>query len=81
MRVTSMYRRRLGRVVQPSNCQKCSCGSLPLIGQPFSRMRLLGCFHSNKVYGSMVTYLRIKSIVPGSSEPRPQQQQSPPQQH
>jgi len=32
--------------------------------------------HSNEVYGSMVTYLRIKSIVPASSEPRPQQ---PPQ--
>ena len=28
--------------------------------------------HSNEVYGSMVTYMRIKSIVPASSEPRPQ---------
>jgi uncharacterized damage-inducible protein DinB len=40
---------------------------------------ILNYGHNNEVYGSMVTYLRIKNIVPSSSEPRPQAQQ-PPQQ-
>jgi uncharacterized damage-inducible protein DinB len=31
--------------------------------------------HNNEIYGNIVTYLRMKSIVPASSEPRPQQQQ------
>src|ERR1700682_2106254 len=31
--------------------------------------------HNNDHYGNMVTYMRIKSIVPASSEPRPQQSQ------
>jgi hypothetical protein len=34
---------------------------------------ILNYGHINEVYGSMVTYMRIKSIVPASSEPRPQQ--------
>jgi uncharacterized damage-inducible protein DinB len=29
--------------------------------------------HNNEIYGSMVSYLRMKSIVPPASEPRPQQ--------
>jgi uncharacterized damage-inducible protein DinB len=29
--------------------------------------------HNNEIYGNIVTYLRMKSIVPSSSEPRPQQ--------
>ena len=29
--------------------------------------------HNNEIYGSMVTYLRIKNLVPPASEPRPQQ--------
>jgi hypothetical protein len=29
--------------------------------------------HNNEIYGSMVVYLRMKSIVPPASEPRPQQ--------
>jgi hypothetical protein len=29
--------------------------------------------HSNEIYGNIVTYLRMKNIVPASSEPRPQQ--------
>jgi uncharacterized damage-inducible protein DinB len=29
--------------------------------------------HNNEIYGSMVTYLRIRNIVPPASEPRPQQ--------
>jgi hypothetical protein len=32
-------------------------------------------FHNEELYGSLVTTLRIKNIVPPSSEPRPQQQQ------
>jgi len=35
---------------------------------------ILNYGHSNEIYGSMVTYLRIKNIVPPASEPRPQQQ-------
>lgn len=31
--------------------------------------------HNNEIYGNLVTYLRIKSIVPASSEPRTQQPQ------
>jgi uncharacterized damage-inducible protein DinB len=31
--------------------------------------------HNNEIYGSMVSYLRMKSIVPPASEPRPQQKQ------
>jgi hypothetical protein len=30
--------------------------------------------HNEELYGSLVTTLRIKNIVPPSSEPRPQQQ-------
>lgn len=36
---------------------------------------ILNYGHNNEIYGSMVTYLRIKNIVPPASEPRPQQQQ------
>ncbi len=36
---------------------------------------ILNYGHNNEVYGSMVTYMRIKNIVPTSSEPRPQPQQ------
>jgi hypothetical protein len=32
---------------------------------------ILNYGHNNEVYGSMVTYMRIKNIVPSSSEPRP----------
>jgi hypothetical protein len=39
---------------------------------------ILNYGHNNEIYGNLVTYLRIKSIVPASSEPRPQQQ--PPRQ-
>ena len=31
--------------------------------------------HNNEIYGSMVSYLRMKNIVPPASEPRPQQKQ------
>ena len=31
--------------------------------------------HNNELYGNIVTTLRIKNIVPPSSEPRPQQPQ------
>ncbi len=34
---------------------------------------ILNVVHNNEVYGSMVTYMRMKDIVPASSEPRPQQ--------
>jgi uncharacterized damage-inducible protein DinB len=34
---------------------------------------ILNYGHNNEIYGSIVTSLRIKSIVPPASEPRPQQ--------
>jgi uncharacterized damage-inducible protein DinB len=36
---------------------------------------MLNVVHNEELYGSIVTTLRIKNIVPPSSEPRPQQQQ------
>ncbi|HYT07025.1 MAG TPA: DinB family protein [Rugosimonospora sp.] len=36
---------------------------------------ILNFAHNNEIYGNMVTYMRMKDIVPASSEPRPQQQQ------
>jgi uncharacterized damage-inducible protein DinB len=36
---------------------------------------ILNFAHNNEIYGNMVTYMRMKDIVPTSSEPRPQQQQ------
>jgi uncharacterized damage-inducible protein DinB len=33
---------------------------------------ILNYGHNNEIYGNIVTYLRMKSIVPASSEPRPQ---------
>jgi uncharacterized damage-inducible protein DinB len=36
---------------------------------------MLNVVHNEEVYGSIVTTLRIKNIVPPSSEPRPQQPQ------
>ena len=38
----------------------------------------LNVIHNNEVYGSMVSTLRIKNIVPSSSEPRPQQMPAAP---
>lgn len=34
---------------------------------------ILNYAHNNEIYGSMVSYMRMKSIVPPASEPRPQQ--------
>jgi uncharacterized damage-inducible protein DinB len=36
---------------------------------------ILNFAHNNEIYGNMVTYMRMKDIVPTSSEPRPQRQQ------
>lgn len=36
---------------------------------------ILNLGHNNEIYGSMVTYLRMKSIVPPASERRPPQKQ------
>jgi len=34
---------------------------------------ILNYGHNNEIYGSVVSYMRIKSIVPSASEPRPNQ--------
>lgn len=39
---------------------------------PRMALLILNYGHNNEIYGSMVTYLRIKGIVPPASEPRPQ---------
>jgi uncharacterized damage-inducible protein DinB len=39
--------------------------------RPRMGLLMLNVAHNNEVYGSMVTTMRIKSIVPSSSEPRP----------
>ncbi len=41
--------------------------------RPRMGLLILNVVHNNEVYGSMVTTMRIKSIVPSSSEPRPAQ--------
>lgn len=38
---------------------------------PRMALLILNYGHNNDIYGSMVTYLRIKGIVPPASEPRP----------
>ena len=43
---------------------------------PRMSLLVLNYGHNNDHYGNLVTYLRIKSIVPPSSEPRPQQPQA-----
>ena len=40
---------------------------------PRMALLILNYGHNNEIYGSMVSYLRMKSIVPPASEPRPQQ--------
>jgi uncharacterized damage-inducible protein DinB len=45
---------------------------------PRMSLLVLNYGHNNDHYGNMVTYMRIKSIVPASSEPRPQQPQAQP---
>ena len=47
------------------------------IRRPRMALLMMNVAHNNEVYGSMVTTMRIKSIVPASSEPRPQQQAQP----
>jgi uncharacterized damage-inducible protein DinB len=44
---------------------------------PRMSLLVLNYGHNNDHYGNLVTYMRIKSIVPASSEPRPQQPPSP----
>ena len=38
---------------------------------------ILNYGHNNEIYGSIVTSMRMKDIVPPASEPRPQQQPAP----
>ena len=45
--------------------------------RPRMALLMMNVAHNNEVYGSMVTTMRIKSIVPSSSEPRPAPQAQP----
>jgi uncharacterized damage-inducible protein DinB len=47
------------------------------VQQTRAGLLMLNVVHSEEVYGSIVTTLRIKNIVPPSSEPRPQRQEQP----
>jgi uncharacterized damage-inducible protein DinB len=40
---------------------------------PRMGLLILNYGHNNEIYGNIVTYLRMKDIVPSSSEPRPRQ--------
>jgi hypothetical protein len=40
---------------------------------PRMALLMLNVVHNNEIYGNLVTTMRIKSIVPPSSEPRPAQ--------
>jgi uncharacterized damage-inducible protein DinB len=42
---------------------------------PRMALLILNFGHNNEIYGSMVSYLRMKNIVPPASEPRPAQKQ------
>jgi uncharacterized damage-inducible protein DinB len=45
------------------------------IRQPRMALLIMNLAHNNELYGNLVTTMRMKSIVPPSSEPRPQQAQ------
>jgi len=45
--------------------------------RPRMGLLTLNVVHNNEVYGSMVTTMRMKNIVPSSSEPRPAPQAQP----
>jgi uncharacterized damage-inducible protein DinB len=45
---------------------------------PRMSLLVLNYGHNNDHYGNLVAYMRIKSIVPASSEPRPQQPRAQP---
>jgi uncharacterized damage-inducible protein DinB len=45
--------------------------------RPRAGLLILNVAHNNEIYGNMVTTMRMKSIVPSSSEPRPQQPPQP----
>src|SRR5882672_389810 len=44
---------------------------------PRMALLIMNLTHNNEIYGNLVTTRRMKSIVPPSSEPRPQQAQPP----
>ena len=43
------------------------------VRQPRMALLIMNLAHNNELYGNLVTTMRMKSIVPPSSEPRPQQ--------
>lgn len=47
---------------------------------PRMALLMMNVVHNNELYGNLVTTMRMKSIVPPSSEPRPQQAPPPPAQ-
>ena len=42
------------------------------VRQPRMALLIMNVSHNSEIYGNIVTTMRIKSIVPPSSEPRPQ---------
>jgi len=47
------------------------------VRQPRMALLMLNVVHNNEIYGNIITTMRIKNIVPQSSEPRPQQAPQP----
>jgi uncharacterized damage-inducible protein DinB len=50
-----------------------SAGATTLFGRPSTRLRalVLNATHNSEHYGNLVTYMRIKGMVPPSSQPAP----------
>jgi uncharacterized damage-inducible protein DinB len=50
-----------------------SAGATTLFGRPSTRLRalILNATHNSEHYGNLVTYMRIKGMVPPSSQPAP----------
>jgi uncharacterized damage-inducible protein DinB len=50
-------------------------GTVTLFGQQMSRLQVLNmnAAHDGEHYGNLVTYMRLKGMVPPSSQPQPQQ--------
>src|SRR5688500_18231993 len=48
-------------------------GATTLFGRPSTRLRalVLNATHNSEHYGNLVTYMRIKGMVPPSSQPAP----------
>jgi hypothetical protein len=71
-------RNHVGRVPKSEMIGPQESSSLHLLPRsptaiPRMSLLIMNLAHSNEIYGNIVTTMRMKSIVPPSSEPRPPQ--------